>query len=198
VTNIELRVADDEATRAASFRLRYDVFVRERRTAPPDADHVAVRIRDGLDAKGVTIAAIDTVTQSVIGTARTNLLVEGTVPVYPALYRLTDLAADSWAVTSITTYVAIAARRRRAGIGTELATALFRLRVSRGIKFDYLDCPKDLIPHFTRLGYRWLRPIRHPWFGPTHLMRLSLGDTDHLAAMHSPLVAPTRSGRTDS
>jgi GNAT superfamily N-acetyltransferase len=190
--NIELRVADDDATRAAAYRLRYDVFVRERRTSPPDADHVAVRIRDSLDVRGVTMAAVDTTTHAVVGTARTNLLIDGSVPVYPALYRLTDLAAGTWAVTSVTTYVAISASRRRSGIGVELAASLFRLRLARGIKFDYLDCPNDLVPYFTRLGYRWLRAIRHPWFGATHLMRLALDDGDHLAAMHSPLVAKSR------
>ncbi len=93
---------------------------------------------------------------------------------------------------SVTTYVAVAATRRRAGIGVDLARALYDMRLARGVKFDYLDCPGDLVPHFTRLGYRWLRALRHPWFGQTQLMRLSLTDTEFLTSVHSPLLGPRR------
>jgi GNAT superfamily N-acetyltransferase len=190
--DLELRMADDEPTRAAVARLRYEVFVRERHTNPPDADHVGARIRDRLDAQAIVLAATDPASHAVLGTVRTNLLATCTMPVYPALYRLTDLSAATWAVCSVTTYMAVASAQRRQKVGAELAAALFDLLLARGIKFDYLDCPTDVVPIYTRLGYRWRQPIRHPWFGPMHLMRLSLQDYDHLAAMRSPLVMPHR------
>jgi GNAT superfamily N-acetyltransferase len=190
--DFDLRMADDEPTRAAVGRLRYEVFVRERHTNPPDADHVGARIRDRLDAHAIVLAAIDRTSHAVLGTIRTNLLASCTIPVYPALYRLTDLSAATWAACSVTTYMAVAVAQRRHRVGAELCAALFDILIARGVNFDYLDCPTDVVPFYTRLGYRWLRPIRHPWFGPMHLMRLSLQDHAHLTAMRSPLVLPHR------
>jgi GNAT superfamily N-acetyltransferase len=188
ITDVDLLVADDEATRAHVSRLRYDVFVRERRCAPPDADHVGRRLRDHLDPTAIVLAARDCHTKAIVGTIRTNLLCDGPVPVYPTVYRLTDLSAGTWMNCSVTTYLAVAAPYRRAGLGTELSRALYEIWLERGVKFDYLDCAADVVPFFQRLGYRWLRAIRHPWFGPSHLMRLSVLDADHLNAVRSPFV----------
>lgn len=192
VMDADLVVAKDDPARAGVWRLRYAVYVQERKWAPPEADHVGRRVRDPLDSHAIVLAAVDRETQAVVGTARTNLLIDGTVPVYTSLYRLTDLSAVTSEHVSVTTYVAVAAPHRRTGIGADLACALYDLRMARGVKFDYLDCPSDLVPHFTRLGYRWLRALRHPWFGQTQLMRLSLTDTEFLTSVHSPLLRPRR------
>jgi hypothetical protein len=187
--NVDVQVASTDALRAGVWRLRYDLFLRERHWTPPEADHVGRRLKDTLDSHSIVLAAVDPQTHAVVGTIRTTLLSDGSVPVYPALYRLTDLSAATWATCSITSYLGVALPHRRTGIGARLARTLFDLRVARGVKFDYLDCPTDLVPYFLRCGYRWLRAIRHPWAGPSHLMQLSLLDTDHLIAVHSPLIA---------
>lgn len=188
----DLVLAKDDPARTGVWRLRYNVYVQERKWAPPDADHVGRRVRDALDSHAFVIAAVDRRTHDVIGTARTNLLVDGTVPAYTSLYRLTDLSAVTSERVSVTTYVAVAPTHRRAGLGADLACALFDIRLARGVKFDYLDCPGDLVSYFTRMGYRWLRALRNPWCGPTHLMRLSLTDTEHLTSVHSPFLHPRR------
>ena len=188
----DLVIVKDDPARAGVQRLRYDVYVRERKWAPPDADHVGRRVRDSLDSHAIVLAALDRETQVVVGTARTNLLVDGMVPVYTSLYRLTDLSAVTSEHVSVTTYVAVTPAHRRTGLGADLSCALYDMRLARGVKFDYLDCPSDLVPYFTRLGYRWLRALRHPWFGPTHLMRLSLHDTEFLTSVHSPFLRPRR------
>lgn len=190
--NVAVQLASTDAARAGVWRLRYDAFVRERHWTPPEADHVARRVKDTLDPHAIVLAATDQVSNAVVGTIRTNLLSEGSVPIYPSLYRLTDLSAATWATCSVTTYLAVAATHRRAGLGAQLSRALFDLRVARGVKFDYLDCPTDLVPYFLRLGYRWTRAVRHPTSGPAHLMQLALHDVDHLVAVHSPLVTPPR------
>jgi hypothetical protein len=187
---VDVQVASTDASRAGVWRLRYDLFVRERHWTPPEADHVGRRLKDSVDSHSIVLAAFDPTSHAVVGTIRTTLLSAGSVPVLPALYRLTDLSAATWATCSITTYLGVAPTHRRAGVGAELSRMLFDLRAARGVKFDYLDCPTDLVPYFLRCGYRWLRAIRHPWAGPSHLMQLSLLDTDHLVAVHSPLLTP--------
>lgn len=192
VLDVDIDLVTTDAVRAAVWRLRYDVFVRERHWAPPEADHLTCRVRDQLDPRALVLAATDRHSHAVVGTIRTNLLRVGSIPVYPALYRLTDLSSATWAICSITTYLGVATTHRRAGLSTRLSAAMFEQRVAAGVKFDYLDCSTDLVKYFTKFGYRWLRAIRHPWYGPSQLMRLSLDDTDYLTQIRSPLLAPKR------
>lgn len=186
--DVDISLVTTDTARAAVWRLRYDIFVRERHWSPPDADHLTGKIRDQLDPRALVLAATDRGSHAVVGTIRTNVLREGSIPVYPALYRLTDLSSETWATCSVTTYLGVATSHRRSGLSAEMSAAMFEQRVARGVKFDFLDCPTDLVKYFTRFGYRWLRAIRHPWYGPSQLMRLSLSDTDYLASIRSPLV----------
>ena len=191
--DVELRLAVDEATLAAVWRLRYEVFVRERKGKLPEADHVQCRLTDRLEATSTVMAAVDRATGAVVGTVRTNTLSRGTLSLYPAVYRIPDISPAQEVSTSFTTYLAVAATHRRKGISVRLVKALYAHGMDQGVRFDFLDCPTPLVPYFVRLGYRWQRALDHPWFGPSHLMRLSLFDSEHLTSVHSPLCTVGRS-----
>jgi GNAT superfamily N-acetyltransferase len=190
--DVEVRIAEDEVTRAACWRLRYDVFVREQKSHPPDADHVQGRLRDRLDASSTVIAAIDRATDAVVGTVRTNPVRHGTLSLYPALHQITEIAVAPDVASSLTTYLAVSPNHRRQGVSVQLVKALYAHAIVTGVRFDYLDCPTAMVPYFVRLGYRWQRALEHPWFGPSHLMRLALLDTTHLVRIHSPLCSVLR------
>ena len=188
--DVDLRVATDDPTRAGVWRLRYDVFVRERKGKPPDADHVHGRLRDRLETVSTVFAAVNRQSGSVVGTIRTSPLRHGALSLYPTLYRVADLTVAPSVAASVTTYLAVASPCRRQGISTRLLQALYAHNREHGVRFDFLDCPTPLVPYFVRLGYRWQRALEHPWFGPSHLMRLSLFDTEHLTNVGSPLASP--------
>ena len=171
---IEIIDAVDPHVREAVFRFRYDIYVREMRRRQKDADHERARVEDALDRTCLLLAARDTSTGRIVGTARGNRVSGSELGVYDRLYGLDQLSPSERAATSITTRFMVAREHRGSRLAVQLARALFARGAARGITTDYIDCNEPLVPFFERLGYQSLRTIEHPDYGIVRLMRLDV------------------------
>jgi GNAT superfamily N-acetyltransferase len=178
--------ATDPAVREAVFRFRYDIYVREMRRRQKDADHVRERVEDALDRGAMLLAARDTSTGRIVGTARSNVVARSELGVYDRLYGLDALSPGERAVTTITTRFMVERERRGTLLAVQLARSLFERGAAQGITTDYIDCNEPLVPFFERLGYRSMRTIEHPEYGTVRLMRLDVRDAGHMARVGSP------------
>lgn len=181
--------ARDARLRAEIFRFRYDIYVREMARPQKDADHLHGRVEDPLDAFAVLLAAVDHSTGLVVGTVRANVLGDGDIGLYGDLYGLAALSTVQRRATSITTRLMVERTKRGSAVGVRLASALFAHGIARGVETDYIDCNAPLVPFFEHLGYRPLRLIEHPDYGPVTLMRIDIGDRAYLRRVGSPLAA---------
>jgi GNAT superfamily N-acetyltransferase len=192
---VDIVEARDARLRADVFRFRYDIYVREMARPQTYADHARGRIEDPLDAFAVLLAAVDRETGLVAGTVRANVLGDGDIGPYAALYGLDRLSTAERRKTSITTRLMVERTKRGSAAGTRLAAALYAHGRARGVETDYIDCNAHLVPFFERLGYRPVRLIDHPDYGRVTLMRIDVGDDAHLRRCGSPLAA-VRQGLT--
>ena len=186
---VEILEARTPELRDAVFRFRYDIYVREMARPQKDADHARGRIEDALDAFAVLLAARDAATGLVTGTVRANVLGDGSIGTYGEIYRLDGLSSDERRVTSITTRLMVERTRRGTVLAAKLASALYECALDRGVEVDYCDCNAHLVPFFTHLGYRPLRMVAHPEYGPVTVMRLDIQDLAHLRGVGSPFAA---------
>jgi GNAT superfamily N-acetyltransferase len=153
------------------------------------ADHDAGRIIDPLDATAVIFAAIDDTTGRVVGTVRCNFLKHARVPEYEQLYRLSQHARVDRNQISITTRIIVASTHRRSSVTHRLVVAAYEMGRELGISEDFCDCNDPVRPFFERLGYVWLERIHHEEYGEVNLMRITLGDTEHLTKVGSPFAS---------
>ena len=178
---IEIVDAVDPVVREAVFHFRYDIYVREMRRRQKDADHERHRVEDALDRTALILAARDTDTGRIVGTARGNIVAGSDLGVYDRLYGLDALTPAQRAATSITTRFMVDRERRGTLLAVQLARALFTRGHALGVRTDYIDCNEPLVPFFERLGYESLRTIEHPDYGIVRLMRLDVGGGGYFA-----------------
>ena len=183
---IEIIDATDPFVREAVFRFRYDIYVREMRRRQKDADHERGRVEDALDRDAILLAARDSVSGRIVGTARSNVVAVSDLGVYDRLYGLHALSATERASTTITTRFMVDRERRGTLLAVQLARSLFARGSARGIRTDYIDCNEPLVPFFERLGYRSVQTVEHPDYGSVRLMRLDVRDEGHMARVGSP------------
>lgn len=192
---IEIVEAADHDLREAVFRFRYDIYVREMRRRQKDADHARGRVEDALDRTAILLAARDTGTGRIAGTARGNIVEGSDLGIYERLYGLDRLGQDARTTTSITTRFMVERERRGTLLAVQLARALFERGAAAGVTTNYIDCNEPLVPFFERLGYRSLRAIEHPEYGPVRLMRLDVrGDAPLARGAGLGTLAERRAG----
>lgn len=178
---IDIIDAVDPHVREAVFRFRYDIYVREMRRRQKDADHARCRVEDPLDRTALLLAAVDTVSGRIAGTARGNIVAGSDLGLYERLYGLDTLSRAERASTSITTRFMVDRVHRGSILAVQLARALFARGAARGVTADYIDCNEPLVPFFERLGYQSVRTIEHPDYGEVRLMRLEVRKEGYLS-----------------
>ena len=155
-----------------------------------DADHNRKRIEDDLDARGHILGAW--VGQNLVGTVRVNLLREGDVGAYEALYRLHEISTQDAQHTSITTRMMVLPGFRGSHVAARLASDIYAFALSRGVLFDFIDCNAHLVSFFERLGYQVQHTAVHANYGPVTVMRLEVTDDRMLSRIRSPFLRPLR------
>lgn len=199
---VELVIASDEETRNAVYRFRLglaaDLATPIDTLPAPYVLHGAVGLQDLLDPFAIVAAAIDRSSNAIVGAVRTNHLREGSIPLYPELYGLGTLPADTWSASSVTTCWTMtppydcASATELAHPAMGLAWTLYEIALQRRICHDFLDCSDDEVRFFSHLGYRLVREIQHPVRGRSNLMRLDVYDWVYLAEVSSPFLALAR------
>lgn len=182
---MEIKIAETPAEREAVYRLRYEVYVREKGIQCQDADHTRGWVRDYLDEKGILLIA--TRNGDVAGTIRLNLAKDGPLEFeeqYGARYFATYYPEH----VSTTTKFIIHPRCRKSTVAVALAKHLFKLAKELRVVFDFINVDDDLVPFYRKMGYRLYGPrFDHPEFGNVPAMILLLDDLRYLDSVGCPM-----------
>jgi hypothetical protein len=185
MTTVVVQPAATAAARLEVFRFRYERGVRPTDTLLPGAQLVDGMVQDRLDPLAILIVARHAVSQVVLGAARINLAHEGLAD-YPQLYGFTERDTFSPGM-SVTSGWVTAWDLRGLEVPLALARGVYDVLRRERIVHDYLDCSTVERPFFERLGYHFLRLVRNPVRGETHLMRLAVPDDEYRNPGGSPL-----------
>jgi hypothetical protein len=152
------------------------------------ADHETQQLRHPLDATGVNIVALDG--PSIIGVIRNNIGLDGSFGHFLDFYGIRDSAYNHPRRTSITTGLMVEATRRGGIIGTRLATAAYKHGLSRGIRWNFIDCIPSLEPLYLAFGWvEHLPEATHPeYLNRVRRLRLDLEDEEHFERVRSPFL----------
>jgi hypothetical protein len=197
-TSVDVLIASTAQVRDAVFRFRESIAGHGPVDILPAERREGAGLQDTLDPLAVIFAAITPDSGRLVGAVRSNLLRDGSIPLYPQLYELGGLSPTGWHASAVTSAwaleppAAICDDAVRSRIATDLAWAQFNFLLRERICFDFLDCPDQHVGFFERLGYRHQRSIVHPRRGVTNLMRLDTYDWTHLAAVKSPFLTLAR------
>lgn len=184
---VRVHVAHSAHERAAAFRLRYRVYVQELGYRQLHADHVRRWVEEPLDATAELFVAY--ADNELIGTVRSNMGDAHDFGGVASRYGMAQLGALYPQRVALTAKLIIDPRYRNGRVFHELAHAVFRLGVLRGMAADFIDCEQRLVPMYRRLGYRPVgdQPFEHPELGPRMPMRL-LADREYLRIVRSPFL----------
>ena len=89
--------------------------------------------------------------------------------------------------TSITTKVMIQKELRGTRLAINLLQANYKQLLTKGIKFDFIDCDPTMITFFKRIGYQTIDTVNHPEYGESIVMKLDLLNFKHLKIVNSLL-----------
>lgn len=199
---IRVRVTNCAEELTAVYRIRYDVYVRELRRNPPDADHERQILSDFLDEGSEHLGAFDG--DRLIGAIRNTFAANTDLGYYEEFYGFRTVGDDHPALTSMTTAQVVLQEHRGARIGFKLPMASFLSGLSHGVRWNFIDCIPSLLDFFKHIGYReHLQAAPHPTYGFTvHRLRLDLWDIEYFKCMRSPfhrweeeIAAAVRNGK---
>ena len=172
----------------AVYRFRYQVYVQELGRRSPHADYDIHQLRHPLDDTGVNIAAFDG--PSIIGVIRNNIGLDGSFGPFLDFYGIGSGAYDHPRQTSITSGLMVTATRRGGIIGTRLATAAYKHGLSRGTRWNFIDCIPSLEAFYLAFGWvEHLPEATHPeYLTRVRRLRLDLEDEEHFERVRSPFL----------
>jgi hypothetical protein len=184
---LSIRMVNSTHERESAFRLRYRVYVQELGFRQSHADHSRRIVEEPLDESADIFVAY--LSNEVVGTVRSNMGAGCDFGQYAELYGMHQLGALYPARVAMTSKLIVDARYRNGRVFLELAHAVFRLGILRGMAADFIDCEQRLLPVYHRLGYRQTseQPIEHPDLGPRYPMRL-FSDRAYLESVRSPFL----------
>ena len=184
---IRIREAGSHEELQAIFGFRYRIYVDEMGRPQKDADHDRRRIRDALDDTAINLAAWND--ERIVGVARVNFARNGHLGMYEDFYEMNGVAADHPSRTSIVTRLMLAPEFRHSGLAVQMFCACFGIGMRHGIRWNFVDCNRPLVPLFLRFGYSEHLPMAtHPEYGLVHRLRLDLLDVENLQRVKSPFL----------
>jgi CRP-like cAMP-binding protein len=188
----KVSIATTEAEKEEIYRLRYEVYIEEMEGARrhPEADTDHRRFRDELDDYAVQFyIKQDGV---IVGCARVNLRRDGP-------WECEDRFDLERFHPAYPNQVAMASRfaLRREARGTilmlQLSGAIAEFLCDQDQRFCFLDCHPELLPLYSRLGFRIYKPgFKHPNYTYVVPMVFVYGDLEHLEQVRSPLLPIAR------
>jgi hypothetical protein len=170
------------------YRFRYTVYVQAMGRESRYAEHEARQLRHPLDATGINIAALDG--PSIIGVIRNNFGVDGSFGQFWDFYGIGHCDYEHPRQTSITSGLMVATTRRGGFLGARLAIAAYEDGLSRGIRWNFIDCIPSLAPFYLAFGWvEHLPEATHPeYFNRVRRLRLDLEDEKHFERVRSPFL----------
>lgn len=185
-TTIRMLISPDDLQ--AAYRFRYRVYVQEMRRNSRHANHEIQQLRHPLDDTGVNIAAVDD--PLIIGVIRNNIGPDSSFGQFLDFYGIGNGGYDHPRQTSITSGFMVEANRRGGIIGARLAIAAYEHGLSRGTRWNFIDCIPSLVPFYLAFGWvEHLPEATHPeYLTRVRRLRLDLEDEEHFERVRSPFL----------
>ncbi len=183
---VEYRVYSAADCPPEVFRFRYGVYVEELHRKQTYADHDAKTIIDPLDK--TAHHGVVTKDGEIIAVVRLNLVREGSIAPYDALYGIDKLPEDEREAASICTRNMVAAAHRKTGVSIRMLKMIYEHGVRAGATSCYMDVNEPLLPLFLKMGYIRLFDKEHPDYGLVTVMKLPVTDLKYLTEVRSPFA----------
>jgi hypothetical protein len=161
--------------------------VEEMKRPQAHADHARKLICEALDDFALLITA--RIDGEVVGTVRVNYSRNGDLGLYERLYGMAQFGDLHPAYTSITTKLMVDQRLRGSAVAKQMCRVVYLRGLADGIRLNLIDCNDNLLSLYQHLGYRKIRDVVHPEYGPVSLLMLDMNDLEYLQAVHSPFAA---------
>jgi CRP-like cAMP-binding protein len=190
---ITIALAETEAQRAAVFRFRYDIYVREMgKLRMDDADHTRGLLHDALDDYAKLYAAYDE-NGAVIGTLRVISGADHIPQPFAQVPHFERFSTLDPAALSFTSRLMVAPGLRGGQAMTALVFRAYADGLQSAAQFDFCICSPGLVDLYEHLGYRrFSGNLVDPVVGYQVVQVLALRDRDHLRAIQSPLLRVLR------
>lgn len=183
----EIRLATKQEELKELYRFRYSIYVEEMNRIQHDADHERKIIRDKLDDDGYNLVAFKA--ENIVGSVRVNLLRHGHIPYYSDFYRISeqpDVTSDN---ASIVTRLMVSQEARKTTLAARLFLACYEFGITRGIRYNFVDCNDHLVDIFKSFGYKYyIGTVVHKEYGEVHPMMLDLYDEELFYQIKSPFL----------
>lgn len=186
---VEARLALDQDERLESYRLRYDVYVREQNKPYPDADHAQRTLCDALDACADIVVV--RAGRRIVATLRANYLEHDVVHArYADELALDRLGSLDRREVCVCSRLAASPDCRDSTARRAAFAFIYEHGFRRGARLCFATCAPGLLPLFIRYGFReYAPPFRDAVAGPLHRTLLVMDDIARLRRIHSPFVA---------
>lgn len=180
-----MQVPKSSPTREAIYRVRYDVYIVEKRYAQKYVDHVRKTICEPLDENGFVYGAF--ADNQVVGTVRTNYASQSHLEEHFELYGVNPRRFPN---AALTTKLIVTPAYRGATLAFRLCAATYVQALRDGICYGFADCDQSMAPLYERLGFRTYRSVRYrfPEQGEGVVMVIDLRDQAYLRKVRSPLL----------
>jgi GNAT superfamily N-acetyltransferase len=181
----QITLVETPAERHAVYAFRYSIIVEELGVDLPVADHTRKLVVDIEDQTSYIFAAYRD--GRIIGTIRSNILLEGLVEPHCTLLNLLSKEADSLDVVSVTGRLLVSPSLRGGPLAIRLCQACYGYGIEKGIQRDYILVKSNLLRLYQRLGYRSIiDSVVHPEIGSVVGLMLDLGDVASLTPHYHP------------
>jgi CRP-like cAMP-binding protein len=186
------RMAVTEAEREEIYRLRYKVYIEEMHgeNRHSEADRAARRLCDAWDERAYQFYVLQD--GMVAACARLNLRRDGPLECEEqfGMDRFLPAFPDQVAMTS---RLALHPKIRGSYLLKQLTCRIYEFLCDQGIRFNFIDCHPQLLPLYSRLGFRLYRPgFNHQKYTYVIPMVLVVDDLAHLEQVKSPFVQTAR------
>ncbi len=194
---ITIDLAESVEQRAAVYRFRYDIYVREMgKLRMGDADHARAWLHDALDDHARLYAAYDE-DGAVIGTLRVLSGAQHIPQPFPQVPHFEQFSSLDPVALSFTSRLMVAPGARGGQAMTALVFRAYADGLATGAQFDFCVCTPGLVDLYEHLGYRrFTGNLVDPVVGYQVALVLAVRDREHLKAIQSPLLRVLRSQPT--
>lgn len=184
------QVPKSSLEREEIYRMRYDVYIGEKRYAQKYVDHVRKTICEPLDEDGFVYGAF--AGNQIVGTVRTNYASQSQLEEYFDLFGVNPRLFPN---AALSTKLIVTPAYRGTTLALRLCAATYLQALRDGIRYGFIDCDPSMAPLYERLGFRAYRSVRYrfPERGEGVVMVIDIRDRVYLCKVHSPLL---RFGRT--
>jgi hypothetical protein len=195
VNQVVIRVVQTENERQEVFKFRYKIYVEGMNRDKHVADHNKKILTDWRDSTAVILAAY--CDDKIVGTGRINFSSDGCLG-EEELFGFSKFEKKFPGKLTLTSKLLVAPEFRGSRVYLDLARKFCEISLQRGAVLNFIITATDLVPLFSRLGFRKYREGRE-WldYGFMNPMILDLSDVEYLQKRHSPFVEMIERYRTE-